>query len=529
MRRTLYLLFVILLAAPAADAGSFDFAALLSLLKTRDIGSVEELLAALPAPQRAHYALMFESRSLQGASPENPRVILFGPDARFILTFNGSPAQRGFRVIETMEFDDASKEFRLRELIFPERPGGADTVVVSEVNSSRCVRCHGSRPRPVWDSFPLWPGAYGERYGARLSPRERAGLSAFLAQQPTHPRYRQLLGVLRFADPQTFHPSAVSQYSAAAEEPPNAELGIALSRLQAQAIARELGQRPAFASYQYALLGLVDSSCGGLAEFYPDALWREERGAFERFARDTAVANARQAQLKAARATGSGHHTRAVGAPSSDEALVQLRFVAQSALGVDTRGWTLALEKDTYDFTLLPAAVQPLREGLLAEVAAHDAAVQDLSRYSTSSDGGRYCSYLQRRSRAALSPSKDPSPAVALATAAQPSAAAGVPPGAAAGTTSAPGASAVSRPAALQWCINCHETGVAPPVPFSDPKQLTQQLRVRPAAHGTLIDEIRFRLSAGAGTQHMPLGVNLSEADRESLERYFTALASSPD
>jgi hypothetical protein len=66
-------------------------------------------------------------------------------------------------------------------------------------------------------------------------------------------------------------------------------------------------------------------------------------------------------------------------------------------------------------------------------------------------------------------------------------------------------------------------------VPFSDPTRLAQQLRVRPAAHGTLLDEIRFRLSTAAGTQHMPLGVNLSEADRETLERYLTALAAAPD
>jgi hypothetical protein len=527
VRGTLCLLAAMLPAAPSVQAGSFDFAALQTLLRSQDIGSVEQLLAALPAPQRARYALVFNSRSLQGATPELPRVILFGPDARFILTFNGSPAQRGFRVVETMEFDDAEKEFRLRELVFPERAAGADQVQVSEVNPTHCARCHGAPPRPVWDSFPLWPGAYGERYGARLTARERAGLGAFLALQPAHPRYRQLLGVQRFADPETFHPSAVSQYGAVAPEPPNAELGIALSRLQSQAIARELVRQPAFTSYQYALLGVADSTCGGLAEFYPDTLWRQTRSALERFARDTAAANAREAHLKAARAADGGL-ARTARRASSDSALVQLRFVAESALGVDTRDWTLALEQGTYDFTLPPPAVQPLREGLLAEVAARDAAVQDLSRYSTSSDGDRYCNYLKRRSRAALGgPSKEELPALAETAAAPSTAPGGVPgtPGAAGGTS--PGSP--SRPPALQLCINCHQTGVAPALPFSDPVELTRQLRARPAAHGTLIDEIRFRLSAAAGTQHMPLGVNLSEADRESLERYFTALATTPN
>ena len=504
-RSALCLLLGLLGAAPPGQAAGFNFASLQSLLSRQDIGSVEELIAALPAAQRNRYALVFESRSLQGASPENPRVILFGPDARFIVTFNGSPAQRGFRVVETMEFDDDSKEFRLRELLFPERAGSPDKVVVSEVNPQRCTRCHGAPPQPVWDTFPLWPGAYGERYRARLSARERAGLSAFLALQPTHPRYGQLLDVKRFADPQTFRSSALSQYAGIPEEPPNAELSVYLGRLQAQSIARQLVRQPAFEPYRYALLGLADNACGRLADFYPAALWRTQRSGFERFARDSAASNARQAQLKAARAAFTGG---AVDRTTNDNALVQLRFVAESALGISTRSWTLALERGTYDFTLPPLPAQPLRETLLAEVATSDATIRDLSLYWTSSDGDRYCSYLKRRSRAALTSSNDGANAVLAPD-----------------PTSTPATTA--RPAALQLCVSCHETGAAPPLPFSSPTQLTQQLRVRPSAHGTLIDEIRFRLSAAAGAQHMPLGLNLSDAERESLEAYFAALAAS--
>ena len=200
-QRTLCAFPGILLAASPCWAGDFDFAALQSLIRSQDIGSVEELVAALPPTQRNRYALVFESRSLQGASFDSPRAILFGPDARLIVTFNGSPAQRGFRAVETMEFDAEAKEFRLRELLFPERAAGADRVVVSEINPQRCTRCHGVPARPVWDTFPFWPGAYGVRYRVDISPRERTGLSAFLAQQATHPRYRHLLDVYRHAHP----------------------------------------------------------------------------------------------------------------------------------------------------------------------------------------------------------------------------------------------------------------------------------------------------------------------------------------
>ena len=507
--------------AAAARAASFDFTSLQALLERQDMRTIEELIAALPPAQRSRYTLVFDSRSLQGASFENPRAILFGPEARFIVAFNGSPAQRGFHVVETMEFDDDRKEFRLRELEFPER-AAEGKVIVSEVNPERCTRCHGAPPRPVWDSFPLWPGAYGERYRASLSARERTGLAAFLARQPMHPRYRQLLGAKRFADPLTFRPSALSEYAATAAEPPNAELALHLGGLQGQVIARRLEQRPAFGAYQYALLGVAESACGQLADFYPEALWREERPAFERFVRDTAVANARQAQLKAARAASGG---AAATSPARADTLLQLRFVAETALGDSAQEWTLALEKGTYDFTFPPAATRALRETLLGEIAAHDPAVRGLSLYSTSADGDRYCSYLKRRSRSALSPTSS----AASGSAQPPSGTAPAGPDAAAGgrtmPANVPAAMALERPPALKLCVSCHETGVAPALPFSDPTQLAQALRERPAAHGRLLDEIRFRLAPEAGAQHMPLGLNLSDAERHELETYLAALA----
>ena len=515
VRRTLCLLLGIALAAPAARAGELDFAALQGLIGRGDLGSVEELLAVLPAGQRSHYTLVFDSRSLQGASAANPRVILYGNDARFILTFNGSAQQRGYRSVETMEFDEAQGAFRLRELEFAPGVRGAAAVTISEVNPPRCQRCHGTPAQPVWDTFPLWPGAYGERYRATLSATERAGLAGFLAQQPAHPRYRYLLDSARFADPQTFRPSALTRYAGAQQEPPNAELGMLLARLQFQSIARQLERRPEFASYEYLLLGVADNTCGQLADFYPDELWRGERAAFERFAAESASANARQSRLKLARLAASRADAADAAVPVND--LVALRFVAETALGVSTRPWTLALEKGTYDFTAPAAPNQPLRAALLARVAHDDPAVRELSFDATSAVGDRYCSYLKRRSRSALAP-----------LAARGAAASAAPPSVASelafpGTAAA--ADALRRPAALQLCVNCHETGVAPRLPFSDPAQLKQLLRAAPAPHGVLLDEISYRLSPAAGAHRMPLGVTLPDDEWRGLEAYFVALA----
>ena len=320
----------------------------------------------------------------------------------------------------------------------------------------------------------------------------------------------------RFADPKTFRASALSDYSGVSAEPPNAELAADLSRLQARAIARQLARQPGFSAYQYVLLGVAENACGKLADFYPAALWRARSAAFEQFALDTATANARQARFKAARA-------RTGGAPigpervSVDDAWLALRFVAETDLGLSTRSWTLALERGTYDFTQPLLGAQALRQSLLAEASATDPAVYASLLAASAQGAERYCSYLQRHSIAALSPTHAPTEGAAAAS--TPSSGAG--PSALASSVAA----APDPPPSLQLCVSCHENGAAPPVPFSDPIRLAQQLRARTAVHGTLLDEIRFRLAASAGPQRMPLGLNLADAERQSLENYFTTLA----
>ena len=229
--RRLIVLTVLLVIGPQVRGNGFDFAALHSLLTTRRIDSIEDLLPALPESLRLHYALVFASRSLQGASFESPRVILFGPDARFVVAFGGDPNQRGYNVLETMEFNDRSGQFLLREFEFQSHASGAAPVLISEPNPSRCQRCHGTPARPVWDSHPLWPGVYGERYNASLSIEEQVGIRQFLARQGADARYRHLLGTDRFANRETFRPSAQSRYSGTPPESPNAELSRLLEPL----------------------------------------------------------------------------------------------------------------------------------------------------------------------------------------------------------------------------------------------------------------------------------------------------------
>src|SRR6202047_15762 len=124
--------------AEPASAGEFAFESLTQVIAAQHVGSVEELIAALPEDLRTHYSLVFSSRSLQDASFEHPRAVLFGSNAQLILAFNGDPSQHGFEAVEPMEFDSHTNRFIFREITFSSdktQPAAR----ISDPNPARCV------------------------------------------------------------------------------------------------------------------------------------------------------------------------------------------------------------------------------------------------------------------------------------------------------------------------------------------------------------------------------------------------------
>jgi len=56
------------------------------------------------------------------------------------------------------------------------------------------------------------------------------------------------------------------------------------------------------------------------------------------------------------------------------------------------------------------------------------------------------------------------------------------------------------------------------------PLELAALLRSGRFAHGTLMDEIRWRLGPQAGAERMPLGTNISGEERDALLAYFAGM-----
>lgn len=157
-----------------------------ALVDANVIYSADDLLQRLSESQRSRFVVMRKSRSLQEATDESPRVISYGDDAELLVAFNGDPASRGYHTVELLGFDTDRKEWEARTLELDLT--GATPAKLSAPNLSRCQQCHGNPVRPLWEPYPFWPGAAGEKDS--LSAEDEAWLEDFAYESGDRPRYK---------------------------------------------------------------------------------------------------------------------------------------------------------------------------------------------------------------------------------------------------------------------------------------------------------------------------------------------------
>jgi hypothetical protein len=198
-------------SSPARAAPSINLDLLLNLLEKdasrpeakRKIHSIEDVLATLPESYRRGFTLAWGSRSLHQSDRKSPRVIMFGPDASFIITFNGDPAQKGFDDLEVMQYRKDKKIFEFREISFPRDHLSAP--LVSKANPSKCANCHAGNAemfglKPLWSHYPNWPGMYGAKEDQESletmvdGKKELSDFGKFQLGKKDHPRYKYLPG-----------------------------------------------------------------------------------------------------------------------------------------------------------------------------------------------------------------------------------------------------------------------------------------------------------------------------------------------
>jgi hypothetical protein len=187
-----------------AETGRLTYEDLVALIQAEHVTSLEQLLPKLPEDLRSNYVLMHDSRSLQGASYDAPRVILFGTDARLTCAVAGDSGLPGFDALECFQFREAERTFDFRQIRFPTKENGLTEVAFSASNQTtdgrtQCTSCHGRDPRPNWDGYSTWPGAYGSDDDTLESDASR--YAGFVARRGADPRYRWLIQGTKPNDP----------------------------------------------------------------------------------------------------------------------------------------------------------------------------------------------------------------------------------------------------------------------------------------------------------------------------------------
>jgi hypothetical protein len=190
------ILIMALIFSSVSRAADFSYEDLTNLIQSQGLKSVEEVLPRLPIEMRTNYTLMYFSRSLQSATSDFPRAILFGENGKLTCAFNGDPSQYGYDSMECFQFRSEERRFDFRQIQFPTSQNGLDKVQFSLPNqtvdrSVSCLVCHSKDPRPNWDNYNFWPAAYGEH-------EDNLGLNEglyqkYIGHRDDHPRYKWLI------------------------------------------------------------------------------------------------------------------------------------------------------------------------------------------------------------------------------------------------------------------------------------------------------------------------------------------------
>lgn len=183
---------LLILAFATAHADGFRLENFLSLLNENKVETVDQAVALLPADLRTNYVLFKESRGLQKATPLNPRAVLFGTDGRFVIAFNGDKNLAGYNALEMYQVNPDTSEFEFYRMQFPPKLDSEGRIIPPNKNPHTCMHCHTSNLRPIWNSYPKWPGAFAERDDL-LTKEESELYVKFLENKKTHPRYSTLI------------------------------------------------------------------------------------------------------------------------------------------------------------------------------------------------------------------------------------------------------------------------------------------------------------------------------------------------
>jgi|GEM_PF-1943580 len=272
---------------------------------------VEDALAAIKAVYPKifeNFVLIHGSLSRQESSYEQPRAMVYADDGSFALTFNDGVDAVGYYEIELMDFQvqdvgagtvlalpdlKTNEVFRFRRIIFKPRADyrhiesyREETVfpAIKPINESICMGCHGSNPRPNWEAYNRWDGAYfisddvrpGEKYLLGYQTVDHAGFDRFYTAHAKNERY----SVLTDLDEKFLNSSTTAR----TKRVDTSQFTQMAGHLNYRRIAHEIVRYDDYLRYRYVTLGAL-YQCERLSSFLPESEQEKLRKPFAEYQR----------------------------------------------------------------------------------------------------------------------------------------------------------------------------------------------------------------------------------------------------
>lgn len=529
------LVLIAMLIATGVQA-AVDFEQIVSLIKNnpttgKPTQNLEELVGNLPLELRSNYTFIYQSRGPHGGLGDPkasavdrlyPRAVLFSNDGKVTLAFTSHPKKPGYNVVEAIRYRDEGARFELYRYALAEAAPEEHIDPSNGIaNPQSCLRCHGQDPRPISDSYPLWPGFYGSvRDTFPKGSKELKWYKKFLASTAKTGPFKNLVwlkdtSVPPYLDPKHYDPNSAEGAIEEMKFLPNTRLGMAWTELNRKRIQRKIKSSPLYKTYRYALLsGFL--GCEGMPI---------SEGEINKTYSEIAIENEDRIKRLGTHPQGPNQGSLDMMELAFYGNAVQVDYLAR-VLKVSRSDWAMAFEKDSFSF--FDGILSGIHDGMdfymkedfmlemLRDVAQEEPAFkpyfQSYLAYTTMNypfgerldftSALQACSLLKEKVKVTL-------PELPVTNTEK---------------------KKISKLGNFPFarCVNCHEgekaIEIGRKIPFRDVTELAKALK-QPAVSGELLfDDILQRVSVRGAAQMPPHGNPLTEEEVKNMRRYMEAV-----
>jgi hypothetical protein len=158
-------------------------------IQQQNITTIEQLLGSFPDHYRNNFSLVETTRATGQSNLAYPRIVLFGPDGRFLLNVGSKADDPKYKLLDVAELHEDTGNWEFSVFDFSkEKP----TVMRHDAS---CYECHGDKnARPIWGTVLEWTGVFGDNIapgpqGEALDGKHLERINQIKSGQGDSPRF----------------------------------------------------------------------------------------------------------------------------------------------------------------------------------------------------------------------------------------------------------------------------------------------------------------------------------------------------